>query len=139
MKNIKEFTCDKNLTQYIDSMLFDSNKTIASMTYESDGCIVNIDLMTRGYVNVEYKGESYYAPSEFPEELKEIIRTNPYWYNETEDLYISENNWFEYIYDATQNGKDWSDGILFEDDLSKYTEDELKSEMVEVCKNIIKD
>lgn len=139
MNNVKNFCCDENLSQYTDSMLFESNLNIASMNYESKGCKVILDLMTRGEVNVDYKGVTYRSPLEFPEDLKEIIKTKPYWFNDTEDLYIDANNWFEYIYDITINGKTYSDGIMFETDLSKYSVEELKTEMAEICEDIIDD
>ena len=133
---IINFECDKNLSQYVDSMLFDSNTIIASMTCEINEHQINIDLMTRGYVNVEYKGDTYRYPSEFPQELKIKIKENPNWWDD-EDVYIDENNWFEYIYDDTINGKTYSDGIVFEDDLSKYSVEQVKDDMVEVCKWIV--
>lgn len=135
---IIQFKCDDNLSKYIDSMLFDSDTVVASMKCEYKEHIIDVDLMVRGYVNVYYKGERFRYPSDFPEELKEIIRQNPNGWNYiNDDIEVDENNWFEYIYDDTFDGKTYSDGIMFEDDLSKYSVKEIETELIEICKYIV--
>ena len=137
MKLIK-FELLDNLSKYTDSMLFDSNTVIAKMVCEHKGHTINVGLMVRGYVKVEYKGDIYTNPSDFPEELRNTIEANPnLWMLENDDVEIWENNWFEYIYDHSFNGRTYSDGIMFEDDLSKYTAEELEKAMLEICKYIV--
>ena len=133
------FKCSKNLKQYTDSMLIDSGTIIASFNCEANGYKINIDLMVCGEVDVTYKGVDYRCSSDFSTELKEIIKNKPQWFTETDDLYIANNNWFEYIYDYTYNGNTWSDGILFESDLSTYTEADLLKEMYEIAMEIMED
>lgn len=130
------------LSNFTDSMLFDSDsETIASMKCtNSTGHTVEISLEIRGYVTVEIDGELYYAPSEFPDEFTEFIKNNPDWQLCPENydgvFEVRENNWFEYLY--SYDGMVY-DGILFEDDLSKYTEDELKKEMYNLCCELLAD
>lgn len=131
--------CNKNLIQYTDSMLFDSGTVIASFDCEHNGHKISIDLMVCGEVDVTYKGEDYTCPSEFSNELREIIKYQPYWFTDTDDLYITNNNWFEYIYDHTYDGDTWTDGILFESDLSTYSEADLLKEMYEIAMEIMED
>ena len=133
------FDCEKNLKQYANSILIDSGTIIASMNCIHNDCEVNIDLMVCGEVDVIYKGINYRCASDFPDELKEIIKHNPYWHTETDDLYIADNNWLEYIYDCVYNGNTWSDGILFESDLSTYSAADLLKEMYEIAMEIMED
>lgn len=138
---IKEFKCVEDLTPYVDSMLFDSNTVIATMKYEDDDWELFIDLGVRGDVRVEYKGETYRYPSDFPDELIERIKTNPNWWDitspsgEGEDdgsnVYIQDNNWFEYIFDIRHKRRniDYTEGELYEADLSEDTPEGIKEDM----------
>lgn len=131
---IKNFTCNDNLAQYTDSMLFDSGECIAEMECEINGHNIEIYLEVRGEVDITYKEDRYKYPSDFPEELKELIKNHPnLWELEDDDVYIDMNNWFEYIYDDTVNGKTYSDGVMFESDLSVCTADDIKKEMIEIA------
>ena len=62
MNNVK-FVCNKNLSECVDSMLFDSYTNIASLEFEADDHKVGIYLDVRGEVKVDYKGERYVYPS----------------------------------------------------------------------------
>ena len=137
--NIVNFNCEEDLSKYVDNMLFDSDTVIATMECEDENQKVVIDLMTRGEVRVEYKGNTYTSPCDFPAELKERIKKNPGWWDTEDDTYIDMNNWFEYIYDHTIDGKTYSDGIMFEDDLSKYSVEDVKNGMIKVAKYIMED
>lgn len=57
------------------------------------------------------------------------------------NIYIYDNNWFEYIYtfypDKDNDKVGYSDGILFDGDLNTYTEEILKDDMVEVATEIL--
>lgn len=129
---IIEFQCDNNLSKYTDSMLFDSNHVIATMICEDNGDKITVDLMTRGEVDVYYKGNRYRNVSEFPKDLKKLIEMDPEWFD-NKDVEVIDNNWFEYIYDVVGEGISYSDGIMFEDDLSTYSIEDLKEDMTQVC------
>lgn len=131
-----EFNCDNNLSQYTDSMLFDSGTEIASGKFGYNGKILDIYLDVSGEVAVTYKGETYHTPSEFPEELIEKIKEHPNWWegyapsgegndNEEGDVYVYLNNWFEYIYGEEV----LYDGTVYENDLSKATKEEILEDM----------
>lgn len=82
MKNytVDYFNCTPNLSKYVDSMLFPSETVIASISVTSDdGHKVVMDLMVRGDVDIEYKGDTYRDPVEFPDELKNLIRNDSSW------------------------------------------------------------
>lgn len=139
---ITDFFCEDKLEQYTDSMLFDSNTTIATLHAGNDNYKITIELMTRGFVRVEYRGDIYTEPSAFPEELRLYIKDHPgTWSVEAPDgddpmgekrsIYVADSNWFEYIYniDVLSTGEHWSDGIMFDNDLSQYTPESLCEEM----------
>lgn len=137
--NIVSFNCEEDLSKYVDSMLFDNDTVIATIECEDNNQKVIIDLMVRGSVNVEYQGNTYKHPSDFPMDLKEKIKANPGWWDTEDDVYIDMNNWFEYIYNHTIDDDTYSDGIMFEDDLSKYSIQMVKDAMVEVAKYIMEE
>lgn len=136
--NIVSFKCEEDLSKYVDSMLFDSNTVIATMECENGDEKVLIELMVRGEVRVVYKGNTYTSPCDFPAELKEKIKANPGWWDD-EDTYIDFSNWFEYMYDHTIDGKTYSDGIMFEDDLSKYSVEDVKNGMIKAAEYIMEE
>lgn len=134
--HVKEFSCNENLSQYTDSMLFDSGEIIASMDYvDNTGNGVRVDLKVCGHVKVFFNDVPYCHPSEFPEELTKLIKNNPEWELD-ERVCVCENNWFEYIYNYTN--LNCGDGILEEGDISKMTTEEIKSAMTELCEEILK-
>lgn len=130
---IKFFSCEENLSQYTDSMLFDSGKDIASMVFEGDDGDISVDLRISGEVRVFYKGIPYDRASDFPEELLALIREKPMEWDNEKDVEICSNNWFEYIYHSDAYG---DDDIMCEDDISNMSVEELKSEMQELCEEI---
>lgn len=144
MEKIVAFECYVDLRTCLDSMLFDSDTTVASMQYTDNGVSIGLDLMVRGSVHVCVTDENgnakdYRKPSEFPEDLTDKIKTNPNWDEwEGEDSSISilENNWFEYIFTVDH---DWSDGEMCEERLCDLTPDDLKAKMAEVCERLVKD
>ena len=138
MCKLIEFTCDNDLSKYVDSMLFDSDTVIATMICEDNGCKITVDLMTRGDVDVYYKGNRYKSQCEFPKSLNELIKTDSEWFD-NEDVEVVDNNWFEYIFDVYGDGVSYSDGVMFECDLSLYSIEELKADMLDVCKQIAED
>ena len=134
---ITNFECEENLKQYTDSMLFDSNETIAVLDCEVEEHKIHIELMTRGEVRVDYKGVRYKVPSEFPDELKEKIKADPHWTAGDEDLYVDMNNWFEYIYDDTVDGETYSDGIMCEIDFTGFSKEDMKKKLIEIAQLIL--
>ena len=131
-----QFVCN-DLTEYTDSMLFDSigdggEDGIAEGTFAYNGKTLVINLDVRGEVSVTYKEETYYKPSEFPEELKERIRKNPNeWMfmenDEDGDICVNMNNWFEYTWDSAE-------GEVCEDDLSISTKEEVLESMMYIAR-----
>lgn len=120
------FDCDDNLEQYNDSMLFDSDTVIAGGKFEQDDKTIEISLCVRGEVSVNYKGETYHKPSEFPDELKQLIKDKPYDWDDRKDIYVSLNNWFEYIYEIDG----YSDGIMAD---SPFTEENILADMLDIA------
>lgn len=114
------FNCE-NLTQFTDSMLFDSETEVANAEFSYKGEHVTIYLDVRGEVRVTYKDETYSKPSEFPEELKTLIKENPNLWTTDDDVYVDMNNRFEYL--------DGVDGYVCESDVSKMTPEKLIDEM----------
>lgn len=127
----KNFQCEEDLSQYVDSMLFDSDTNIATGTFEYGDKKIQICLDVRGEVDVDYKGENYRQPSDFPEDLRDKIKKDPLyvWYDD--EIAVSNNNWFEYIMYVEDGDKKYSEGIMFEDSPSDYTPQKLKQNMID--------
>ena len=129
------FCCTKDLSQYISSMLFDSDTLIAEAFFNTTNNkqSAKIELVTRGAVRVEADGNIYTSPSEFPDWLKERIRKYPncWRYLDTEDkkVFCYDSNWFEFI--VTPDDA-CSDGIMYEADLSKDTPEGIYQAMIEI-------
>lgn len=139
--NITEYKVYEPLEKCLDALLFNSGTDIAHMTCEFENYIVDIDLTVCGEVDIEYEGVDWKLPSEFPEELKKIIKNH---YSGVQNMaglcYVKDNNWFEFLYEVKKKPDKkhcYSGGILFEADLCKYTQEELKKEFLNVCKNVL--
>ena len=128
----KSFVCNGDLSGYTSSMLFDSGEEIARGLFKCGSEELRISLRICGDVSVTYKGEVYYKPSDFPDELIERIKAHPYDWDiyspsgegndEPEgDVYVTLNNWFEYVFDE--------DGDVYEEDLSGATPGMIRSDM----------
>lgn len=131
---VKKFECEADVSRYTDSLLFDSGETICSMNASDEfGDSFQLDICVTGEVNVSYKEETYTKPSEFPEELKELIRTGEA--NRNPDVYIGNNNWFEITFSVKDRyGKELAyDGEVWEEDFSDMTPEKIKSEMLDWC------
>ena len=98
MANINSFTCDKQLSKYASSLLFDSGTVIAEldMTGACDYRAVVI-LKINGEVKVRRKdsnGEWLTTPSKFPEEISEAIKADKW-----DDLDVDVcGDWFALAY-----------------------------------------
>lgn len=134
--NIIDFTCDRDLSQYVDSILFDSGTSIAELNVKGeDGTLVNICLEVRGEVEISFFGNTYRSPSEFPEALVDLIKKERLYYLHS-DIEIEDNNWFEFIY-LVQNKKKniyYSDGVICECDISELTPDDILQTMMDIIK-----
>lgn len=134
---IKNFQCNE-LSQYTDSMLFDSGEQIAAMECEDGNTHINIWLEVRGEVRVDFDGVTYRRPSEFPDVLKELIKTNPGYWDCEDYVYVDMNNWFEYIYEIdNERWNNYMDGVLCEWDISKGNSEDIKKEMLEICEWLV--
>lgn len=151
------------LSDCVDSMLFDSDTTIAGIAAQSaDGRFsASVALMVRGEVSVTFKGVTYKKPSQFPQELKDRIRKFPGEWDcmsdeapeafepdvavelfdpdteDEDDLYISCNNWFEYLYTVIDGEDTREDGICCDEDLARMTNDDLETAMMTVAKEVV--
>lgn len=96
---VKRFEVFENLENVKDSMQFNSNTEIALLTL-GNGKTASIEV--GGEVMVEWNGERYSSPSEFPQELKNLIETDDRW-EDDERVYIHNNNWFELFYNASDS------------------------------------
>lgn len=123
---VKRFVCEE-LSPFVDSMLFDSVTNVAYGTFSEGGKELQVFLDVRGEVAVTYKDEVYHRPSEFPDELKALIRKAPdQWMNEP-DVFVGLNNWFELIFD--------NNGEVFEENVSELTPDRILSDMICVAED----
>lgn len=139
--NIIDYKVYEPLEKCVDALLFDSGTDIAHMTCEFGIYVIDIDLTVCGEVNIEYEGIDWKLPSEFPEELKKIIK-NHYTgvQNMTGFCSVKDNNWFEFLYEVKDKADKkhcYSGGVLFEGDLCKYNQEELKKEFLTVCENAL--
>lgn len=150
---IKEWECKKDLTPYVDSMLFESGTSICQLTVEYPrGVRIGLDLVVAGEVSVTYKGEAYHSPTDFPEELVELIKAHPgedfnVYFPSGEgnddaegDCYVTLNNWFELMFklitpdDESLDG--FTDGDVFESDISKMSPEALQADLLEYANNL---
>ena len=106
------FYLDEDLTNVTDSMEFDSGTEIATLSFGDS----EASIMVCGEVRVTIKDELYRKPSEFPEELKEIIRAGHVF--DHEDVYVGNNNWFAIQF---RDGTEWdpNDDVVDVEGLSK--------------------
>lgn len=135
VQGVTSFDCDNDLSKYTDSLLFCSGDVVATMTVEDDrGYSLSMELIVTGDVNVEFEGEIYTSPDDFPPELKQAIKEGRY-----DDIQINNNNWFELVYSLTDSkGEEVAyDGDVWESDLSTMTIEEVKNEMLDSGMNFI--
>lgn len=92
-----------------------------------------VTIEVRGEVRITYKDEVYTNPSDFPQEVKEIIKNGDLW--NTDEIYVGNNNWFElFFWDEEGNFLD-SDVV----DIEGMTPEELCDYCEEVLINFRKD
>lgn len=125
---MKKFQWYLQEEQAQDSMCYDSGTQICS--YGTKNNYVNV--VIRGYVNVDYKGERYWHASEMPEELLLMFRNkNAYKCDNENQVFTNENNWYaiEWI----------KDGDCVESDVFDIGTPATKQEMKELCKEALEE
>ncbi len=135
-RTITSFECAEDLSQYEYSLLFCSGECVATMTVEDDrGYTIDMELIVTGDVNVEFNGENYFSPDDFPPELKQAIKDGKY----DEEFTAHNNNWFELVYSLTDSsGKEIAyDGDVWESLLDKTTPEQLKADMLDAGINFM--
>lgn len=137
------FWCDKDLSECKDSLLFNSDVSIAEYTAtDENGNTMNLWLTVKGDVDISrIDGEKRFrSVSEYDDELIADIKSGEV-YNQSKYA-ISLNNWFEVIYTLTDDdGHDiYEDGIVYDGgDISKMTKKELEADLREMARNLIAD
>lgn len=137
--SIKEFDCDKDLSKYKDSLLFDSGTCIAILTAEDkNGYNVNVVLDIQGEIRIRMadSDERYIRyPDRYTDEIRQALENGDY-----DALDIGNNNWFNIRYCiSTSDGEELSyDGDSFDSVLSDFTPEELKTQMYEYAQSALK-
>lgn len=129
---LKNLTISEDLANCKDSMLFGSGTQIAYAEFTKGTAEITVSLEVRGKVRVIFGEYVYTNPKEFPNELKTLIRSDKYW-DTNEKVYVSLNNWFEYIFTVKTPDGEFSDGVVCEDDISMFTTDRLELEMTKIA------
>ena len=113
------------LTELKDSMLLDSGQEVINLKYKG----YEVSVRVCGEVRVQFKGGSYAASSQMPEELLQKFRDGTA-YDGTLDedgepvVNIINNNWFEtFLY---KDGK-WTGWSTLPSDFENETEEEIAS------------
>lgn len=75
-----------DLTNIKNSMQLNSSQMIAEL--QKDEIIITLE--TQGDISVSFNGESYFNYNEFPDKLKELIKSNAYMQDER--VYVALNN-----------------------------------------------
>lgn len=112
-------------------MLLDKGTTIAVLQCKEEELRINVKLVVNGEICIEYLDRIYENSSEFPAGLVEIIKNVEYWECH-KDLYVFKHNWFEYIFAV--NDRDFEKGIMFENNLSQLSVEQLKVKMFNYVK-----
>ena len=128
---IIEFYCDMDAVHLanIDSLLVESGTELAYMKYWLDGKEEELYIAVRGDIKIIYKGEYYFRPSEYTEELKDILKSSPVEQLEIDDFEIIDNNWCELFH----RGDNYEDGLDVCDGEFGETEQEIKEYLKEVA------
>ena len=135
----------EDLRGVTDSMLLPSELVIAR--YKDPEEDIYLSLEVRGDVKIEYKGSCYIDVSQFPKELKEIIKNGyiqtdtqgrehkePYYHHP--DISVYENNWFE-VFVEDRNGNYLGDSVVV--DAEDSTHKDIEILLGNIADEIIKD
>lgn len=116
-----------DLSEVNDSMELDSETIIAELR-EGD---VTVSLEVHGDIRVIFDGQVYRYPSEFPDELMEMIHNGSYDTNDRVE--VGANNWFELFVD---NGNCNEEAELV--DCEGYTPDQVAELLIDTYIEYIK-
>lgn len=141
----EKFACQKDLSVYVDSMLFDhfmSDKSleddesyVAGATFidRNPSHVFHVRLVVAGEVRVIYKGTVYTTPSDFPDELTKLIKENPNMWQTGDGIGVDMQNWFEIV--AVEANDAW----VLEGDLSEMTPEDILQIMRSVAEDYFAD
>lgn len=122
-----QFTVYENLKECTDSLLFNSETTIATLEIneyclclEVQGAVRIIDTSTQ---------EVYKTPSKFPQELKEYIKSGDAFIYPNDNYFMDNNNWFNWTF---LKNNEAIDGDICEIQINNLTEGQLLDKMTEV-------
>lgn len=134
---LTDFECADDLSQYTDSLFFtdDEVPAIANFKDENNNNVF-VRIKVEGEVCVTYKGEAYYDPDDFPDDLKKLIAEGKGYIN-GEEVQIDDSNWFEISFYITNPSGDEIayDGDTLEIDLSEMTADKLKEYLADYAES----
>ena len=142
--NNSEMEVYVSLENIVDSLQLDSGTQIAFYKDEADDIYLSLEV--RGHVKIEYKGEYYTNPSDFPDDLKKLIKEGYTEYDENNipttlhfsyspEVNIIDNNWFE-IFRLDKDGNSFG----FESwavDCEEYIDDAIECLFEETVANIL--
>ncbi len=134
----------QSLKDVVDSMQIDSETQIASYTDKENDIYLSLEV--RGAVKVEYKGEYYTQPSDFPDELKNLIKDGYIEYDENNvptklpfsyspEVNVLDNNWFE-LFRLDKDGSPFGESWVV--DCEEYTDADIDSLFEDTAAEILK-
>lgn len=134
--NVLDFEINGDLSQYIDSLLFE-DETIATLETELKNEKYNVSIKVIGDIKIFFKGDFYKYSGNFPDQLKEIIKAGKVL--EHSEIEIIDNNWFEIeiCEENSQNDYELLYDEVFEQDISTMTPNELKEYMINYLKDYL--
>ena len=129
MCRVNSFACDE-LSQYTNSLLFDSGTEIASIDLtDKDGNRIDMCLLVAGEVKARRYGDDewFQVPSKFPEDIRNAIRNNQ-WNLLDGDM---SNNWFALDFTIYNNegAVIAQDDEVFEEDIFKLTRKNMEADL----------
>jgi hypothetical protein len=134
MANINNFTCDKQLSKYTNSLLFDSGTVIAKLDMTGTcGYRAVVSLEICGEVKVRRscndRGEWFTTPSKFPEDIRKAIK-NGEWDAIDADMC---GNWFALVFSIydTNGAEVYQDDDVCRVEQSALTPDDIETYLTE--------
>lgn len=99
------FYYDEDLIGIKDSLELDSGQIVAELEFDD----LLVRLLTAGDVRVVFNDDVFKTPSQFPDELKELIRNGKLY--DDKRVYVDMSNWFElrlFYKMEDEDGYDWT-------------------------------
>lgn len=136
MTKVIDCNVSDDFFNYGDSLLLDSGMYIALFDVDKDGTKYHVKIAVQGDVRIDDSetDESYYSPSDFPEELKKCIENGDI---DNNRFSVENNNWYEVM--IFQSDKTTMiDSDLMECEPKDFTDiDDLKNYVVEFVDDFI--